>query len=120
MPLSYNRVPTAPSKTFVASALKGPGDYQFRTRLENASNGRTSGWAPAASVTIVSADGGQHLAAFSVFHETDTGNVEVPDCTGPEGVAQPAPSCVWSETLQPDGDLEIVVFTTHNNRWRVG
>jgi CSLREA domain-containing protein len=112
--------PTAPSKTFVASALKGPGDYQFRTRLENASNGRTSGWASAASVTIVSADDGQHLAAFSVFHETDTGNVEVPDCTGPEGVAQPAPSCVWSETLQPDGDLEIVVFTTHNNRWRVG
>jgi hypothetical protein len=27
---------------------------------------------------------------------------------------------VWSETFRPDGDLEIVVLTEHNNRWRVG
>jgi hypothetical protein len=112
--------PTAPSKTFVASALKGAGDYQFRTRLENASNGRTAGWAPAASVTITPADGTQHLAAFSVFHETDGVNVEVPDCTGPDLVVQPEPSCVWSESIRPTGDLEIVVYTTHNSRWRAG
>jgi CSLREA domain-containing protein len=112
--------PTAPSKTFLASALKGAGDYQFRTRLERSSTGRTSDWSPAASVTITAGDGAQHLAAFSVFHETAAGNTEVPDCTGPEGVAEPAPSCVWSETILPDGDLEIVVFTTVNGRWRAG
>jgi CSLREA domain-containing protein len=115
---------TAPSGTFVASALKGVGDYQFRSRLVNSSFGRQAGWSAPASVTITagtSGDGGQHLAAFSVFHETvGDGNVEVPDCTGPELVAQPAPSCVWSETIRPDGDLEIVVYTTINNRWRVG
>jgi CSLREA domain-containing protein len=112
--------PTAPSKTFVPSALKGAGDYQFRSRLENASTGRTADWSPPASVTITASDGSQHLAAFSVFHETEAGNVEVPDCTGPDGVAEPAPSCVWSETLLPDGDLEIVVYTTINGRWRAG
>jgi CSLREA domain-containing protein len=112
--------PTAPSKTFVASALKGAGDYQFRSRLENASTGRTAGWSPPASVTITAGDGAQHLAAFSVFHETEAGNVEVPDCTGPDGVVEPVPSCVWSETLLPDGDLEIVVYTTINGRWRAG
>jgi CSLREA domain-containing protein len=111
---------TSPSKAFVASSLYGAGDYEFRSALKNASSGRESGWSPAAPVTIARADGTQHLADISVFHETDADNVEVPDCTGPDGVAQPAPSCVWSETIRPDGDLEIVVYTTHNNRWRVG
>ncbi|HSS66899.1 MAG TPA: hypothetical protein VLK34_00005, partial [Nocardioidaceae bacterium] len=112
--------PSAPSASFVASTLQGAGDYQFRSRLKNASTFNLSGWSPAASVTIARADGTQHLADIAVFHETDTDNVEVPDCTGGDGVAQPAPSCVFSETIRPDGDLEIVVLTTHNNRWRVG
>jgi CSLREA domain-containing protein len=116
---------TAPSKTFVPSSFQGVGDYQFRSRLVNQSFGRQAGWSAAASVTITSGSsgggGGQHLAAFSVFHETvGDGNIEIPDCTGPELTVQPEPSCVWSEVIRPDGDLEIVVYTEHNNRWRVG
>ena len=53
-----------------------------------------------------------------IFHETVGGNVQVPDCTGPEGVAQPSPSCTWSETILANGDLQVVVFTTENGRWR--
>jgi len=111
--------PTDPSKVLTASDLNGAGDYQFRARLQNNTTARTAGWSPAASVTILGGDP-NHLSDFNVFHETDTDNVEVPDCTGPEGVVEPGPACVWSETLQPDGDLEIVVYTTRNNRWRVG
>jgi CSLREA domain-containing protein len=112
--------PTDPSAVFTASSLSGAGDYQFRARLQNNTTGRTVDWSPAASVTILGGDGPNHLSDFNVFHETDADNVEVPDCTGPDGVVEPGPACVWSENLRPDGDLEIVVLTTHNNRWRVG
>ncbi len=53
-----------------------------------------------------------------MFHETEVGNVEVLDCTGPDGVAQPGPACIWSETILAGGDLQIVVYTSHNGRWR--
>jgi plastocyanin len=105
------------SDTLTAASLNGPGDYQFRSRLENIGTGKTSGWSRPASLTIVDPN---HLADIAVYHETETGNVEVPDCTGAEGVVQPGPACTWSEKLTYDGDLEVVVYTTINNRWRVG
>ena len=116
---SFRTNTTSTSATFTGDSLKGAGSYEFRSRLENIGTSKTSGWSPSAAVTIVPS-GPPHLADFAVFHETGTGNVEVPDCTGPEGVAQPAPACTWSEVLTSQGDLEVVVFTDHNNRWRVG
>ncbi len=112
---------TTTSKQFTGADLLGEGDYQFRSRLENASTGKNSKYSPSIGVTLTAASGGggsSHLAGVTMFHETDGVNVEVPDCTGPDGVAQPGPACIWSETILTDGDLQIVVYTSHNGRWR--
>jgi CSLREA domain-containing protein len=112
------------SHTFTGPGLRGAGSYQFRSHLENIGTGKVSGWSDPAPVTVSSTTGGsgQHLDDIAAFHENDAGvNEQLPDCTGAEGIVQPAGvACTWSETIRPDGDLEIVVYTTHNNRWRVG
>ena len=108
---------TAASSNFTGADAKGAGSYQFRARLENVSTGKVSGWSAPTELTVQPA-GPSRLATIAIFHETVGGNVQVPDCTGPEGVAQPSPSCTWSETILANGDLQVVVFTTENGRWR--
>jgi hypothetical protein len=112
------------SGSFTGAALRGEGSYQFRSRLENTSTDKKSGWSEPVIVTVSTATtggSGEHLDGITVFHDDLAGNnVQLPDCTGDEGVVQPGPACTWSETIRPDGDLEIVVYTTHNNRWRIG
>jgi hypothetical protein len=103
------------------SALRGLGDYQFRSHLENIGTGKKSGWSDPVTVTVSNATDGNHLADFAMFHEDDAGvNHEVLDCASDDGSVSPLPACTLSETIRPDGDLEIVVLTTHNNRWRGG
>jgi plastocyanin len=118
------RTNTLMTSSSFTSALRGLGDYQFRSRLENISTGRQSGWSDPVTVTVSNTPtggSGQHIDDIAMFHEDPLGNnVQVPDCDGDEGVVDPGPACTWSETIQPDGDLEIIVFTTHNNRWRGG
>jgi hypothetical protein len=42
----------------------------------------------------------------------------VPSCTGAAGHASPDP-CIWSRTkLKKTGDVQIVVFSSTNGRWR--
>ncbi len=105
---------------FVASAANGNGSYQFRARLENASTVRSSLWSPTATVAITPAPAqSRTLDSVTLFHETEeSGNVQVPDCIGANGVVNPLPACTWSEEILPDGDLKVTVYTTINGRWR--
>jgi plastocyanin len=97
------------------------GDYQFRAHLENSGTNRASGWSDPVVLGVTSDGGsdGDHLAGTHVWHQDDAEvNQEVFDCNGAAGVVDPLPACVVRETLQEDGDLVIVVNTTHNGRWR--
>ena len=54
------------------------------------------------------------IAKIPMFHD----GVPVPSCTGAVGVASPDP-CVSSRTkLKKTGDVQIVVFSSTNGRWR--
>jgi CSLREA domain-containing protein len=113
------------SSSFTGAGLRGQGTYQFRSHLENMNTGRKSGWSDGAATVAVSTTttggSGQHIAEVAMFHDDLLGgNVQLPDCTGADGVVQPGPACTWSETVNGDGDLVVVVYTTHNNRWRGG
>lgn len=119
--VDWRRNTTLGAGQLIAEELRGEGTYQFRARLENSSTLRTSWWSLPATVTITPENGPSRLSSLAMFHEDESGNNrQLPDCTGPAGVAQPAPSCVWSETIRPDGDLEVVIYTTRNGRWRGG
>jgi plastocyanin len=114
-----------PSTSFTGAGLRGQGTYQFRSHLENMNTGKKSGWSDGAATVTVSTTttggSGEHIAEVAMFHDDGLGgNVQVPDCTGVDGVVQPGPACTWSETVNGDGDLVVVVYTTHNNRWRGG
>ena len=113
------------STSFTGAGLRGQGTYQFRSHLENMNTGKKSGWSDGAATVTVSTTttggSGEHIAEVAMFHDDGLGgNVQVPDCTGVDGVVQPGPACTWSETINGDGDLVVVVYTTHNNRWRGG
>jgi hypothetical protein len=58
---------------------------------------------------------GVGLDAIEVFRD----GVAAPTCTGTPGTADPDP-CVLSRTLQPDGDLVIVVLSSHASLWTFG
>lgn len=107
---------------FTGSASNGSGTYQFQSRLENAGTQKSVLWSAPASLSVTSpAPARSLLSSVSLFHETDeSGNVQVPDCTGADGVVTPLPACVWSEEILPDGDLRVKVYTTINGRWRHG
>ena len=97
----------------------GEGTYQIRARLENIKTHNTSWWSVPTAVMVMSQDESSRIDSVCMYHENDRGdNEEVPDCVGTEGVALPEPSCIWSERLREDGDLEVVVYTTTNGRWR--
>lgn len=113
--LNWRSNTTLTAGQLVGGDLQGTGDYQFRSRLENSSTLKTTRWSVPATVTV-----SPRLSSVAVFHETESGNAELPDCIGPSGTANPAPSCVWSEEILPDGDLKVVVLTTRNGRWRTG
>jgi plastocyanin len=112
------------SSSFTGAGLRGQGVYQFRSHLENTGTGKKSGWSDPVSVTVSSTTtggSGQHIANVAMFHDDLAGNnVQVPDCTGDDGVVQPGPACTWSEVINGEGDLVVVIYTTHNNRWRGG
>ncbi|HSS68914.1 MAG TPA: fibronectin type III domain-containing protein [Nocardioidaceae bacterium] len=113
------------STSFTGADLRGQGTYQFRSHLENMNTGRKSGWSDGAATVTVSTTttggSGEHIDDIAMFHDDGVGgNVQVPDCTGVDGVVQPGPACTWSETINGDGDLVVVVYTTHNHRWRGG
>jgi uncharacterized repeat protein (TIGR01451 family) len=58
--------------------------------------------------------GNVKVASIPMFHD----GVAVPACTGVLGVASPDP-CVSSRTkLKQTGDVQIVVFSSTNGRWR--
>jgi CSLREA domain-containing protein len=112
------------SSTFTGAGLRGQGGYQFRSHLENMSTGKKSGWSDPLAVTVsatTTGGSGVHIANVAMFHDDLAGNnVQLPDCTGADGVVTGGPACTWSETVNGDGDLVVVVYTTHNNRWRGG
>lgn len=113
--LNWRSNTTLTAGQLVGEDLQGSGDYQFRSRLENSSTLKTTQWSVPVTVTV-----SPRLSSVAVFHETESGNAELPDCIGPSGTVNPAPSCVWSEEILPDGDLKVVVLTTRNGRWRTG
>lgn len=109
---------------FVGSAFNGDGTYQFRARLENASSLKTSWWSSLQTLTVAPTapppPSRSLLDSVTLFHETESGNAQVPDCTGVDGIVDPLPACTWSEEILPDGDLKVTVYTTINGRWRHG